>query len=252
MKLFALNGSHKKTGGVNQLLIDRLFKGAADAGAECETVRLSKCTIKPCLACDYCQAQTGYACVHDGKDDFLGIIAKMKRADIVVFSTPVYVFQMSSLLKTFLERYHGRGKSGIRTISGSHLLFHDVERELCTKPFVSIIVSDNIERKTTENISRFFETFSRFMDAPHVGSIIRNGAFIFKPGMNNEKLKNLAGNVLKHAEDAGRFLAGHGFLTRKIESAIGASVLPVPMPVFNLMKRSAAMKARLLERAGTF
>lgn len=132
------------------------------------------------------------------------------------------------------------------------MLFHDVERELCTKPFVSIIVSDNIERKTTQNIKQYFETFSQFMDASHVGSIIRNGAFIFKSGMKNEKQKKIVDKILKHTEAAGKFLVENNHLTRKIESAISINVLPVPVSLFNLMKRSTPGKAKLLEHANKY
>ena len=189
MKLLAINGSHKPAGGICQLIIDHLFKGANEDGAACGTIRLSKYNINRCIACEYCQNQNEYTCVFDEKDDFLKIIETIKQSDLLIFATPVYLFQISSLMKTFLERYHSRGKSRILSVTKSHLLFHDAESQLCNKPFVSIIASDNIESRTTKNAAAYFDAFSRFMDAPHAGNIIRNGCVIFK-STNNKFGKN--------------------------------------------------------------
>ena len=101
MKLLAINGSHKKTGGNTQLILDNLMAGAQQSGALTETVRLSQCDVKQCIACDVCQKRTDYGCVYDGKDDFLSILNKCREADIIIFATPIYVFQMSSRLKVF-------------------------------------------------------------------------------------------------------------------------------------------------------
>jgi len=49
MKFLAINGSHKKADSINQLLINHLFKGAIEAGAECETIKLSEFKINHCM-----------------------------------------------------------------------------------------------------------------------------------------------------------------------------------------------------------
>lgn len=249
MRLLAINGSHKKVGGINQLLIDKLFEGAIESGAECETIRLSKYNINPCIACNYCQEQNEYKCIYDEKDDFIKIITKIKHSDIIIYSTPIYIFQMSSKMKAFLERYYSRGKSNIKTLSHSHLFFHDIEKELCAKPFVSIIISDNFEKKTTENVKLYFETFSKFMDAPNVGCLIRNGCFIFKNESINERQKNMINDILLNLKKAGKCLVENGYIPKKIESSISRNVLPVPSLIFNILKRFKFGKVKLLEKS---
>lgn len=236
MKLLAINGSHQRNGGVNQLLIDHLFIGAKAAEAHCETIRLSKVDIKICSVCNYCQKQNKYTCIYDDKDDFLNIISKMKDADIIIYSTPIYLFHMSGLMKTFLDRFYSRGKSNIKLITKSHLLFHDVENNLCNKPFISLIVSDNIESRTTENVKRYFDAFSLFFDAPHIASLVRNGSFIFKSKGNRIGFKKKVDDILANMELAGKDLVVNGFIPYKVKQKINQRILPIPTLIFNTLK----------------
>lgn len=245
MKLLAINGSHKKANGINQLLIDHLFIGAKEAGAECETIKLSECNINRCVACEYCQNQKDYSCVYDDKDDFLKIIEKIKEADILIFATPIYLFQISSLMKIFLERYHSRGKSKILALTRAHLIFHDFEHDL-VKPFVSIIVADNIESITTENADSYFNTFSKFMGAPRVGNIIRNGSIIFKN--SDIASKKVINTIINNLEKAGKELVKTGHISRKTESKINISILPIPSFLFKIIKRTRIGKLKILKQ----
>src|SRR5512145_3448668 len=99
MKILAINGSHHGTQGHTHFLVEQLFKGATEAGADCETVTLSRLKINRCLACDQCQQPERYLqCVQ--KDDVSAVFAKIAAADLLIYATPIYVFGLSSLLKT--------------------------------------------------------------------------------------------------------------------------------------------------------
>lgn len=56
--------------------------------------------IRFCIGCLSCQ-RTG-SCVL--KDDVPGIMAKAKAAEVIVFATPIYYYEMSGQLKTLLDR----------------------------------------------------------------------------------------------------------------------------------------------------
>jgi multimeric flavodoxin WrbA len=222
--------------------------GAQQYGAETETVRLSKCNIIQCIACDACQNRTDYGCIHDEKDDFLKIVNKCRDADIVIYATPIYVFQMSSKLRIFFERIYSRGKSDVKTFSKANLLFHDIERDVFSKPFVSVITASNIERETTLSTERYFEVFSLFMDAPHVGSIVRNGCSLLFDNSNsrsNRKLKK----ILHDTQEAGRFLSTNGFIPRHWSKQIGTSVLPLPLLLFRILKMTKVGRKRILDQS---
>ena len=47
MKLLAINGSHRGDKGHTRHLLDLLFQGASEAGAECEIVTLAKHKDQP-------------------------------------------------------------------------------------------------------------------------------------------------------------------------------------------------------------
>src|SRR5512138_1920855 len=114
MKIFAINASHRGDRGHTRFLIDKLFLGATSAGAACEVVTLAKLRINRCLACLRCHADAhSLQCVYDEKDDVRSIFRKMAEADLIIYATPVYVFGMTGLLKTFLDRLNATGDSRV-------------------------------------------------------------------------------------------------------------------------------------------
>ena len=60
MKITAINGSHRGRKGSTQFLIDQLFEGAVNAGAQCETIALAEYHINRCLSCRVCHTKTSY------------------------------------------------------------------------------------------------------------------------------------------------------------------------------------------------
>lgn len=245
MRILAINSSLRKQPGVNQLLIDHLFEGATRGGASCEVVHLAQHTIRRCSVCEHCQGAADYGCVHGQKDDFEEIVDKIRNADLIVFSTPIYVLQMSSLLKTFFERYYAYGKVGVRSMTRSGLIFHDVDAGLASKPFVSIIVADNVEKETTASTELFFKNFAQFVDAEHRGAVVRNGAFLFSaPGFETVRAA-----VLDAMVRAGEELATCGRISSRTLKQLRRSPLPMPRFVLQLLKKTARGRKVLLEKA---
>ena len=84
----------------SDILTDRLIAGAKDAGHEVEYISLKGKEIRFCIGCLSClKTQT---CVL--KDDAIEIAEKMMYADTLVFSTPIYYYEMSGQMKTLLDR----------------------------------------------------------------------------------------------------------------------------------------------------
>ena len=84
----------------SDILMERLVAGARDAGHQVEEISLKGKELKYCIGCLACQKTQ--RCVQ--KDDALWIADKMKDADTLVFSTPIYYYEMSGQMKTLLER----------------------------------------------------------------------------------------------------------------------------------------------------
>lgn len=90
-----------KGGGSNSdTLAKECERGAKEAGHEVEYVTLKGKEIKYCIGCLSCQ-KTG-ACVL--KDDVADIMAKVKEAEVIVYATPIYYYEMCGQMKTLLDR----------------------------------------------------------------------------------------------------------------------------------------------------
>ena len=101
MKVLVLNGSPKAERS-NTLNITKAFLKGFPADTEVEQVNLYKKDIKPCLGCFSCWSRTPGQCVI--KDDMQDIYEKIKAADIVIESFPLYFFGMPSQMKATTDR----------------------------------------------------------------------------------------------------------------------------------------------------
>lgn len=82
-------------------------EAAAQQGAEVETLYLAELDIKPCTACDHCLKSISRECIL--KDDMIPLYNKLSETDCIVFATPVYWFNVSAQIKTFIDRLYAVG-----------------------------------------------------------------------------------------------------------------------------------------------
>ncbi len=101
MKITAFNGSPRGASGNTNVMVAAFLKGAEAAGADVENIFLANKEINHCKACYYCATSGGDCSI---KDDLGDIMSKFLDSDIVVFATPLYVFNVSGILKAFMDR----------------------------------------------------------------------------------------------------------------------------------------------------
>ena len=83
------------------------------------------------------------------------------------------------------------------------------------------------------------------MDAPQVGSIVRNGwALLRREGQN--ELDGKLERILSDVRLAGHQLAIEGVISRRTEKRIRANALPLPKPVFDILKRIPKAREKIL------
>lgn len=99
--ILVIQGGGRPKGNTTQL-IDSFVKGATDAGNAVEVVSLMKNEVKGCLGCNACRY--GKPCVQ--KDAFNDLVPKIKAADCLVFSSPLYFWTVSARIKAFIERFY--------------------------------------------------------------------------------------------------------------------------------------------------
>jgi len=250
MKILAINGSYRGEKGQTSAFLELLFSGAREAGAECEEIALSRFKINRCLGCNTCHNPEHYLkCVYSDKDDVARIFEKMAAADLLIYATPIYVFGISSLLKSFLDRLYGISDVYKMCVTQSGLMFHHVEQAICSKPFVSFVCCDNMEDLTPKNVQEYFRNFSRFMDAPRVGVLTRNCVRFFENAHKPEIKENFPKitDVTEAYKQAGRELAVLGRIQRRTQKRANQEIIPVPF--FNFLKRVKTIKPFMLQKA---
>ena len=84
----------------SELLANAFADGARKSGNEVELVSLKDKTIGFCKGCLACQ-KLGRCVV---KDDANEITEKLLNAEVVVWATPIYYYEMSGQMKTMIDR----------------------------------------------------------------------------------------------------------------------------------------------------
>jgi len=103
MNILVLNGSPKgessNTFKVTTAFLEGLNRNEKD---NIEIVNISKTKIDHCHGCFACWTKTPGNCII--KDDMEGLIEQYIKADLIVWSFPLYYFGMPSKIKAFLDR----------------------------------------------------------------------------------------------------------------------------------------------------
>jgi len=237
VKILAINSSYRGSKGFTKFLIDKLFQGAREKGADCEAINLSEFRINHCIDCQACRRPEHFLkCVFHDKDDVAMVYNKMKEADIIIFATPVYTFAMSSLLKMLLERYYGSAKVEEFRLTKSGLFFHHVDDDICKKSFVPLVVCDNLEDETPKNTLSYFKIYSKFMDAEIVGTLVRKSAGMFGFNQAEKNSSPVISRVYDSYIQAGKELASLGRISRSTEKKANEPMIKLPFFVKTMLK----------------
>ncbi len=100
MMALAINGSHRKgknTAIMLRLVLEEMERG----GVETELLEISELNIQFCKACNRCLTKTECS-IQD--DDVSGVAEKMVAADAIIIGSPVYFGNVTSMLKTLMDR----------------------------------------------------------------------------------------------------------------------------------------------------
>lgn len=155
-KVLVLSSSPRK-GGNSDVLCDRFIQGVQDAGNTAEKIFLRDNKIGYCIACDYCQKNSG---VCTQKDDMTEILEKMIAAEVIVLATPVYFYSMDAQLKTLIDRTVAR------------------YTELRDKEFYFILTAADSGKRATEGTLVSLRGFTSCLDgAQEKGIVFGTGAW---------------------------------------------------------------------------
>jgi putative NADPH-quinone reductase/putative sterol carrier protein len=126
MKVLLIDGSPKGEKSATLKLAKAFLEGA---DVSYEFLRVSKLKINSCLGCFACWNKTPGKCVHN--DDMFDVLEKLKAADVVVWSFPLYYFSVPGGLKILIDRQLPLSLPfmGSDSESGSHPARFDLSRQ---------------------------------------------------------------------------------------------------------------------------
>jgi len=178
-KIIAIVGSPRPTGNTN-FLVDIALKEAHSAGVETEKIELAKYKLNGCMGHDNCDSFK----VCQQKDDAVWIIERFRQADGIILATPVYYWNMTAQMKTFIDR--------------NYFLFrHRIKRSARSVGVIIVAGGSGIEL-TEEALRRFIESSTR---GPHK-CIHKVAAYASRIGDVKSKLA-----LVEEARQLGRTMA---------------------------------------------
>jgi putative NADPH-quinone reductase len=102
MNVLAINGSPRLKNSATFHILDNLLVGMREAGASTDLIHLREQKIQPCTGCFSCWVKTPGQCIL--KDDMAPLLDKLVWADLTIYGTPLYHFNMTGLMKNFIDR----------------------------------------------------------------------------------------------------------------------------------------------------
>ncbi len=99
MKVLVINGSPNKEKSATLILTKAFLHGMKETAEVVHTIDLK---INSCRACYACWMKTGGHCVQN--DDAIPVLEKIRAADLVIWSTPLYCYSAPAHCKALMDR----------------------------------------------------------------------------------------------------------------------------------------------------
>lgn len=100
-KVLIVHSSFRKDSN-SAALGEQAAKGAEAAGHSVATIDISRMDIRPCRACGACLADKADGCVQ--KDGMTQAYPLISEADVIIYSSPIYWFNLGGQIKQFIDR----------------------------------------------------------------------------------------------------------------------------------------------------
>ncbi len=102
MRITVITGSAHKHG-TSALLADKFIEGAREAGHDVFRFDAAFKQVHPCIGCDTCNTKKN-GCVY--KDDMQEVNPHLLEADVLLFVSPVYYYNINAQLKAVIDRFY--------------------------------------------------------------------------------------------------------------------------------------------------
>jgi multimeric flavodoxin WrbA len=161
-RLLVLMGSPRKEGNSSTLALEAV-RSAQENGAQVDCFHLHDMNIRPCRACEYCrQAGAPKQCSQD--DDMRLLYPRLKAADALLISGPVYWFTIGAQTKLFMDRLYALGREEGYGLRGKRI------------GIILTYADEDPFRSGAVNALRAFQDSFHYVGAEIVGMVYGSGA----------------------------------------------------------------------------
>ncbi|KAB3533472.1 flavodoxin family protein [Alkaliphilus pronyensis] len=204
IKITAFNGSPRGVNGNTNKMIVEILNGAKEVGAEIENILLSEYNINHCIGCFSCWVNKGNRCRFN--DDMQLLLTKYYTSDVVIYGTPLYMDNVSGILKAFIDRsiaiicpYMEKDNAGE---------YRHVRSKFFKEPPKFVVVSNGAfpENSQFQVVAHYFNRLARSMDTEVIGEIYRGQGLLLALPKHDEN-RQIIDNYNTILNRAGRDIA---------------------------------------------
>jgi multimeric flavodoxin WrbA len=220
VKITVFNGSPKGKQSATHVMVKAFTKGATEAGAEMENIFLVRKKIKHCLGCFHCWIKTPGQCVH--KDDMADLLQVFIRSDVVVFATPLYVDNVTGIMKNFMDRLIPLADPHFEKSEQGE--YRHVSR-FENRHKIAVLSNCGFPEQSHFQVLRLlFRRIARNFQAELVAEIYRGGGPLLQdpPPI----LRDIIADYLKLLEEAGREVVIHGKVSGALTDRLEEPLIP--------------------------
>jgi len=218
MKVFAINGSPRMEKGNTELVLEPFLQGIRNAGSETEKYYATALNIQPC-SCGYfyCWDNSPGNCII--VDDMQMLYPKLKKSDILVIATPVYIY-LPGDLQNFINR--------LLPLMNPKLEMREERTRIRLRDNVNIkkIVLVSVcawwEMGNFETVEKIIQELSKTTSVEYAGALLRPHANM----MSNQGNPTKDGKkILEYAKQAGTELIKEGTMHKETLNKISRPLI---------------------------
>ncbi len=221
MKVLVLNGSPHAEKGCTIHILTNLLAGMQEAGAQTELIELAKYKINHCIGCFTCWIKTPGKCIH--KDDMAGLLEKYAEADILVFGTPLYHFNMTGLLKDFIDRTIPIAEPWFVSNPDNPGLTAHPSRCQKTKSILLVSPAGFPEKGNFRPLVNWFKDYAQIEGSKYLGEILAAGLPVIK---DKKEFKQIMEDFDLAVRQAGKQLILTGAIPADLNERLNRDLFP--------------------------
>ncbi|HME44033.1 MAG TPA: NAD(P)H-dependent oxidoreductase [Syntrophorhabdales bacterium] len=212
MKIVAIQGSPRPKASNTEKLLQEFLKGTRSEGADAETIYLKEKNIHHCVGCYTCWTKTPGVCVF--KDDMPELLEKVRAADLLVYATPLYIFNVTALMKIFQDR--------MLPLADPHLIkdgetYRHPRRHSWSPKMVLVSTCGFPEISHFDGLRQVFRHVEKSGHVPLVGELLVPGAELV---LRQEFIRERAAYIFQAAFQAGVEVVRNGVVSKETEARV--------------------------------